>query len=228
MRSSDARPRSCRSPCSVTTARACTCHQSLWNGGEPLFYDESGYAGLSDIARWYIGGLLKHASAVLAFTNPSMNWYHRLVKGFEAPINLVYSAGNRSAAIRIPITGHEPEGEAHRIPCPRRLGQPVPRRSQRCSWLVSTASRTASSRSSRSTRTSTSFLPRRRGHPAGADARSKRRSRRCENRSRQFLLEGGVFTEDLINTWIDYKREHEITPLALRPHPHEFELYYGV
>src|SRR5213076_2638828 len=80
-------------------------HQSLWSNGDPLFYDEKGYAGLSDTARWYIGGLLKHSSAVLAFTNPTVNSYRRLVKGFEAPVNMVYSQGNRSAGIRIPITG---------------------------------------------------------------------------------------------------------------------------
>jgi glutamine synthetase len=80
-------------------------HQSLWKDGKPLFYDESGYGGLSDIARWYIGGLLKHAPALLAFTNPTVNSYHRLVPGYEAPVNLVYSARNRSACIRIPIAG---------------------------------------------------------------------------------------------------------------------------
>jgi len=78
-------------------------HQSLWKNGEPLFYDEKGYGGLSDLARWYIGGLLKHAPALLAFTNPTVNSYHRLVPGYEAPVNLVYSARNRSACIRIPI-----------------------------------------------------------------------------------------------------------------------------
>jgi glutamine synthetase type I len=81
------------------------CHQSLWKDGEPLFYDELGYAGLSDIARHYIGGLLHHAPSLLAFTNPTVNSYHRLVPGFEAPVNLVYSSGNRSACVRIPITG---------------------------------------------------------------------------------------------------------------------------
>src|SRR5699024_3552855 len=81
------------------------CHQSLWMDGQPLFYDETGYANLSDTARWYIGGLLKHASAVLAFTNPTVNSYKRLVKGFEAPVNMLYSLGNRSAAVRIPVTG---------------------------------------------------------------------------------------------------------------------------
>src|SRR5690606_9886293 len=94
------------------------CHQSLWDGGDPLFYDENGYAGLSDTARWYIGGLLKHAPALLAFTNPSVNSYHRLVPGFEAPVNLVYSSRNRSACIRIPITGSNPKAKRVEFRCP--------------------------------------------------------------------------------------------------------------
>ncbi len=99
-------------------------HQSLWNDGKPLFYDEAGYGGLSDIARWYIGGLLKHAPSLLAFTNPTMNSYHRLVPGFEAPVNLVYSAGNRSAAIRIPITGTNPKAKRIEFRAPDASGNP--------------------------------------------------------------------------------------------------------
>ena len=95
-------------------------HQSLWKDGQPLFYDESGYGGLSDMARWYIGGLLAHAPALLAFTNPTMNSYHRLVPGYEAPVNLVYSARNRSACVRIPITGTSPKAKRieFRVPDP--------------------------------------------------------------------------------------------------------------
>ena len=95
-------------------------HQSLWKDGEPLFYDERGYGGLSDLARWYIGGLLKHAPSLLAFTNPTVNSYHRLVPGYEAPVNLVYSARNRSACVRIPITGDSPKAKRieFRIPDP--------------------------------------------------------------------------------------------------------------
>ena len=96
------------------------CHQSLWKDGEPLFADERGYGGLSDMARWYIGGLLKHAPSLLAFTNPSVNSFHRLVPGFEAPVNLVYSARNRSACIRIPVTGSSPKSKRleFRVPDP--------------------------------------------------------------------------------------------------------------
>ena len=91
-------------------------HHSLWKDGKPLFFDERGYGQLSDLARWYIGGILEHAPALLAFTNPSVNSFRRLVPGFEAPVNLVYSARNRSACIRIPVTGHLPQGQAHRVP----------------------------------------------------------------------------------------------------------------
>jgi len=96
------------------------CHQSLVKDGQPLFYDELGYGGLSDTARWYIGGLLHHAPSLLAFTNPTVNSYHRLVAGYEAPVNLVYSARNRSACVRIPITGDNPKAKRieFRVPDP--------------------------------------------------------------------------------------------------------------
>src|SRR3954454_10738708 len=94
------------------------CHQSLWKDGSPLFYDELGYAGLSDMARYYIGGLLKHAPSLLAFTNPTVNSYHRLGSGFEAPISLVYSQRNRSACVRIPITGPNPKAKRIEFRCP--------------------------------------------------------------------------------------------------------------
>ena len=94
------------------------CHQSIWKDGEPLFYDETGYAGLSDMARYYIGGILKHAPSLLAFTNPTVNSYHRLVPGFEAPISLVYSQRNRSACVRIPITGANPKAKRVEFRCP--------------------------------------------------------------------------------------------------------------
>ena len=99
-------------------------HSSVWKDGTPLFYDEAGYGGLSDIARWYIGGILEHAPALLAFTNPTVNSYHRLVPGFEAPVNLVYSSRNRSAAMRIPITGSNPKAKRVEFRCPDSSGNP--------------------------------------------------------------------------------------------------------
>ncbi|GAA3066578.1 type I glutamate--ammonia ligase [Streptomyces olivoverticillatus] len=134
-------------------------HQSLWSGGEPLFYDEQGYAGLSDTARYYIGGILKHAPSLLAFTNPTVNSYHRLVPGFEAPVNLVYSQRNRSAAMRIPITGSNPKAKRVEFRAPDPSSNPYlafsalllaePRRRQEQDRA----------RPSRSTRTSTSSPP---------------------------------------------------------------------
>src|SRR6201988_4475786 len=100
------------------------CHQSLWKNGSPLMYDETGDAGLSDTARHYIGGLLYHAPSVLAFTNPTVNSYRRLVPGFEAPINLVYSQRNRSACVRIPITGSNPKAKRLEFRCPDSSGNP--------------------------------------------------------------------------------------------------------
>jgi glutamine synthetase len=100
------------------------CHQSLWKDGVPLMYDQAGYAGLSDLARHYIGGLLYHAPSLLAFTNPTVNSYKRLVPGYEAPINLVYSQRNRSACVRIPITGNNPKAKRLEFRCPDASGNP--------------------------------------------------------------------------------------------------------
>ena len=129
-------------------------HQSIWKGGKPLFAGD-GYAGLSDLAMWYIGGILKHAPALAALCNPTTNSYKRLVPGFEAPVNLAYSARNRSASIRIPMYSPIAQGEAHRVPLARPELQRLPRLRGACSWPASTASRTRSTPASRSTRTST-------------------------------------------------------------------------
>lgn len=201
-------------------------HQSLWNGGEPLFYDESGYAALSDTARWYIGGLLKHAGAVLAFTNPSTNSYRRLVKGFEAPINLVYSAGNRSAAIRIPITGTNPKAKRIEFRAPDASGNP---------YLGFAAMLMAGLDGIKNRIEPLEPIDKDLYELPPEEAASipqvpgtLEESLQALEADHQFLLEGGVFTDDLIQTWIAYKRENEIVQLALRPHPHEFEMYYGV
>ncbi len=114
-------------------------HQSLWKDGTNLFYDEAGYALLSDTARWYIGGLLKHAPAVLAFAAPTTNSYRRLVPGYEAPINLVYSQRNRSACIRIPTYFDDTRRPTARVPLAGPDLQPVPRRSRAAAWPALTA-----------------------------------------------------------------------------------------
>jgi glutamine synthetase len=202
------------------------CHQSLWNGGEPLFYDEKGYANLSDTARWYIGGLLKHASAILAFTNPTVNSYRRLVKGFEAPINMVYSQGNRSAAIRIPITGSNPKAKRLEFRAPDPSGNP---------YLAFAAQLMAGLDGIRNRIEPAEpidkdlyELPAEEAATIQKAPASLEEALRALEEDHEFLLAGDVFTEDLIEAWIDYKRENEILPLSIRPNPYEFELYYGV
>jgi glutamine synthetase len=201
-------------------------HQSLWKDGEPLFYDERGYGGLSDLARWYIGGLLKHAPALLAFTNPTVNSYHRLVPGYEAPVNLVYSARNRSACIRIPIAGDLPEGQAHRVPHPRPVLQPLPRlRGAAHGWpgRHQEPHRAAGARGQGPLRAAPGGA---RGDQAGPGSLPEVLD--ALEADHEFLLEGDVFTQDLIETWIDYKRKNEVDPIRFRPHPHEFEMYFDI
>jgi glutamine synthetase len=202
------------------------CHQSIWNNGEPLFYDESGYAGLSDMARYYIGGLLKHAPSLLAFTNPTVNSYHRLVPGFEAPVNLVYSQRNRSACIRIPITGANPKAKRVEFRCPDPSSNP---------YLAFSAMLLAGIDGIKN-----KIEP---PQPIDKDLYELPPDEHADietvpaslgsvldalEADHDYLLEGGVFTPDLIETWIDFKRTQEIAPLALRPHPHEFELYFDI
>ncbi|MFR0639273.1 type I glutamate--ammonia ligase [Arthrobacter sp. LS16] len=200
-------------------------HQSLWSNGDPLFYDEKGYAGLSDTARWYIGGLLKHADAVLAFTNPTVNSYRRLVKGFEAPVNMVYSQGNRSAGIRIPITGSNPKAKRIEFRAPDASSNP---------YLAFAAQLMAGLDGIKNRIEPADPIDKDLYELPAEEAKDIQRAPetleealKALEADHEFLLEGGVFTEDLIQTWIEYKREYEIKPLSLRPNPYEFELYYG-
>lgn len=201
------------------------CHMSLWDGGKPLFYDENGYAGLSDLARWYIGGVLKHAPALLAFTNPSVNSYHRLVPGFEAPVNLVYSQRNRSACIRIPITGASPKAKRIEFRCPDPSSNPylafsamllagidgIQNRIEPLEPVDKDLYELPPEEHDQVPTVPTSL-------PAALDALEA---------DQEFLLAGDVFTEDLIETWVAAKRA-EVTAIAQRPHPYEFELYYAL
>ena len=201
------------------------CHQSLWQDDEPLFHDEGGYAGLSDLARWYIGGLLKHAPSLLAFTNPSVNSYHRLVPGFEAPVNLVYSSRNRSACIRIPLTGPDPKSKRIEFRCPDPSSNP---------YLAFSAMLLAG----------LDGIQNRIEPPEPIDKDLYELPPEEHDNVRtvpttlaavldaleddhEFLLAGGVFTPDLIDTWISLKRA-EIQEIQNRPHPYEFELYYAL
>ncbi|MFC8227264.1 type I glutamate--ammonia ligase [Streptomyces sp. NPDC057287] len=201
-------------------------HQSLWQGGTPLFYDEQGYAGLSDMARYYIGGILKHAPSLLAFTNPTVNSYHRLVPGFEAPVNMVYSQRNRSAAMRIPITGSNPKAKRVEFRAPDPSSNPylafsallmagldgVKNKIEPPEPIDKDLYELAPEEHAGVQQVPTSL-------PAVLDALEA---------DHEYLQAGGVFTPDLIETWIDYKRTHEIAPIQLRPHPHEFELYFDL
>jgi glutamine synthetase len=202
------------------------CHQSVWDEGDPLFYDESGYAGLSDTARYYIGGLLTHAPSLLAFTNPTVNSYHRLVPGFEAPVNLVYSQRNRSACIRIPITGANPKAKRIEFRCPDPSANP---------YLAFSAMLLAGidgikNKIEPPTPIDKDLyeLPPDEHQEVETVPGTLTQVLDALEADHDFLLEGDVFTPDLIETWIDYKRTYEVLPISLRPHPHEFELYYDM
>ena len=202
------------------------CHHSLWKDGAPLFYDGNGYGGLSDLARWYIGGLLKHAPSLLSFTNPSVNSFRRLVPGFEAPINLVYSARNRSACIRIPVTGSSPRAKRIEYRTPDPSANP---------YLAFAAQMMAGLDGIRNRiepaapvdKDLYELPPEEHAHIAQLPGSLSEALRKLEE-DHDYLTEGDVFSEDLIETWISYKRENEIEPLAQRPHPFEFELYYDL
>jgi glutamine synthetase len=201
-------------------------HQSLWKDGDPLFYDEKGYGGLSDLARWYIGGILNHAPAVLAFTNPTVNSYHRLVPGFEAPISLVYSSRNRSASVRIPITGANPKAKRVETRFPDPSANPylafaalmlagldgIQNKTEPAAPIDKDIYELPPDEMAEIDQVPTSL-------GAVLDALED---------DHDFLTVGNVFTPDLIETWVDFKRTQEIAPVQLRPHPHEFELYYDI
>ncbi|MCT2024910.1 type I glutamate--ammonia ligase [Dermabacter hominis] len=202
------------------------CHQSLWKNGEPLFYDERGYGGLSDLARWYIGGLIEHSPALTALTNPTVNSFKRLVPGFEAPVNMVYSARNRSAAIRIPVTGSSAKAKRLEFRAPDPSANP---------YLAFAAQLMAGIDGIRNRIEPPEPIDKDLYElPPEEHAEIKTLPASLEEaldaleRDHDFLTEGDVFPEDLIETWIAYKREFEVEPFRLRPHPYEFELYYDL
>ncbi|MGO1544344.1 MAG: type I glutamate--ammonia ligase [Gulosibacter sp.] len=201
-------------------------HMSLWQGGEPLFYDEAGYASLSDTARWYIGGILAHGKSLAAFTNPSTNSYHRLVKGYEAPINLAYSAGNRSAAVRIPITGSSPKAKRIEFRTPDATANPY----LAFAALLMAGLDGIQNRIEPMDPIDKDLyeLPPEEAKNIPQMPLSLSEALRALEEDHEYLLKGGVFDEDLIRTWIDYKTNAEILPMAERPHPYEYELYFGV
>ncbi len=202
------------------------CHQSLWSDGKPLFYDELGYANLSDTARWYIGGLLHHASAVMAFTNPTVNSYRRLVKGFEAPVNMVYSQGNRSAGIRIPITGSNPKAKRLEFRAPDASSNP---------YLAFAAQLMAGLDGIRNRIEPADpidkdlyELPPEEAADIQKAPETLSEALEALREDHEFLLAGDVFTEDLIETWIEDKYENDVRPMMAAITALEYELYYSL
>jgi len=201
-------------------------HQSVWKKGTNLFYDERGYAGLSETARYYIGGLLKHAPALLAFAAPSTNSYRRLVPGFEAPVNLVYSQRNRSAAVRIPMYSNSPASKRLEFRCPDPSCNP---------YLTFAALLMAGLDGIQNKidpggpvdKNLYDLAPEQKAQVQSTPA-SLQEVLQELRRDHEFLLKGDVFTKDVIETWIHYKTEHELDPVRLRPHPYEFFLYYDI
>jgi glutamine synthetase len=201
-------------------------HQSIWSGGEPLFYDEAGYAGLSDLARYYVGGLLAHAPTILAFAAPTTNSYRRLVPGYEAPVNLVMSQRNRSACARIPVYSRSPKAKRVEFRPPDPSANP---------YLAFSAMLMAGLDGVRNKteppppidKDLYELPPEELANvtlvPSSLDA-----ALGALERDHDFLLEGDVFTPDVIDTWLEYKRTKELDAVRLRPHPWEFHLYYDI
>ncbi len=198
-------------------------HQSLWKDGVPLFAGDA-YAGLSQMALYYIGGLLKHINSLLAIVAPTTNSYRRLVPGYEAPVVVAYSARNRSAAVRIPMYSHSPKAKRVEFRCPDPAANP---------YLAFAAMLMAGLDGIKN-----KIDP---GDPADMDLFEEENIHKVQmtvgklNESldaleadHDYLLQGGVFTKDLLDAYISYKRSEEIGPVSLRPHPYEFLLYYGI
>jgi glutamine synthetase len=198
-------------------------HQSLWKDGKPLFAGD-GYAGVSQMALYYIGGILKHINALLAIVAPTTNSYRRLVPGYEAPVVVAYSARNRSAAVRIPMYSHSPKAKRVEFRCPDPAVNP---------YLGFAAMLMAGLDGIKN-----KIDP---GQAADMDLFDEENINKVTmtvgklnealdalEADKDFLLEGGVFTQDLLDAYINYKRHEEIGPVSLRPHPYEFLLYYGI
>jgi len=198
-------------------------HQSIWKDGQPLFAGDQ-YAGFSQMGLHYIGGILKHAPALLAITNPTTNSYKRLVPGFEAPVNLAYSQGNRSASVRIPLSGTNPKAKRLEFRCPDATSNPyLAFAAMLCAGLDGIKNQ---------------IDP---GEPLDVDIYdlspeelskipstpgSLEGALEALEKDHAFLTDTGVFSEDFIKNWISYKLDNEVNPMRLRPHPYEFALYY--
>lgn len=202
------------------------CHQSIWKGGQPTFFQEGTYANLSDIARFYIGGLLKHAPSLLAFTNPTTNSYKRLVPGFEAPVNLAYSQGNRSASVRIPLTGNSPKAKRLEFRCPDATSNPyLAFAAMLCAGIDGIKNQIDPGEPL--DKDIYDLTPEELANVPSTPGSLEDALESLAN-DHDYLTVGGVFTEDFINTWINYKLDNEVNPMRLRPHPYEFALYFDV
>lgn len=199
------------------------CHQSLWKDGENQFYDEKGYSSLSQTALWYIGGILKHTPALLALVAPTTNSYKRLVPGYEAPVMMAYSSRNRSACVRIPVYSNSPGAKRIEYRSPDATGNP---------YLTFAATLMAGLDG-----VINKIDP---GDPMDIDLYEDKEAEVSQvpgsleevlnslEEDHEFLLRGDVFTEDLIETWIDWKRKNDVDSLRLRPHPYEYIMYYDI
>ena len=202
------------------------CHQSIWNGSTPLFADAAGYAGLSQMCRYYIGGLLRHAPSILAFAAPTTNSYRRLVPGYEAPVNLAWSMRNRSACCRIPMYSDSPKAKRVEFRCP----------DPSCNPYLAFAAMLMAGLDGIKNRIDP-------GDPVDKNIYDLPPEEAAEIKKvpgslpdaiealradHDYLLAGDVFTSDFIDAYIDLKIATEIDPIRLRPHPYEFFLYYDI
>jgi glutamine synthetase len=200
-------------------------HISLWKDGEPLFAGSS-YAGLSEMALYAIGGILRHAPAILAFTNPTTNSYKRLVPGYEAPVNLAYSQRNRSAACRIPMYSPSPKAKRVEFRCPDPSCNPY----LAFSALLLAAIDGIQNKINPGEPMDKDIydLPPEEAAAVPKTPASLDEALNALEQDHDFLLRGDVFTDDVISTWISYKRENEVDAMRLRPHPYEFCLYFDI
>jgi glutamine synthetase len=200
-------------------------HVSIWKEGKPLFAGDK-YAGVSQEALWAMGGILKHCRALCAFTNPTTNSYKRLVPGFEAPVNLAYSSRNRSAAIRIPMYSASPKAKRieFRTPDPSCNGYLA---FSAIMMAVLDGIQNKIDPGDPLDKNIYDLPPEELAEiPSAPGSLDEALAALAEDNA--FLLKGDVFTKDVIDMWIDYKTENEVNPVKLRPHPHEFHLYYDI
>ncbi|MFH0884107.1 MAG: type I glutamate--ammonia ligase [Candidatus Micrarchaeota archaeon] len=202
------------------------CNQSLWKDGSNLFAGD-GYAGLSQDALYYIGGLITHAHSLAAILSPTTNSYKRLVPGFEAPVNLAYSQANRSAAVRIPLT---PEGHTASKRIEYRPPDPSCNPYLGFSAMLMAGLDGIKKKIDPGDAVSENIyhMPRERSARIKKLPGSLAEAMAELESDHEYLLQGSVFTKDVIDTWVDFKRHKEIGPLRLRPHPYEFHLYHDV